>query len=390
MSKTRLFVLAVSTPIIAFAIVGGFLGHAMTRDDTYRHLQVFEDVITLVLNNYVEQVNVDHVMKGAMRGLADGLDADSAYLSADQVKQIERNEPSGPAGIGLELTRQYYLRVVAARDDSPAARAGLRPGDYVRAIDDLPTRNMSAWEGERRLHGPAGSRVRLTVIRGNAADPHVVDLIRENRPVPGIKNRMMDPRTGYVRLTDFEPKVPDQVRAEIATLTKSGATRVIIDLRGAAWGELDNGVAAARLFVPSGTLAVRQGKGDVRETISAGTGDGALAGLSVALLIDQGTSGAAEVFAAALSGNKRATLVGEKTLGRAARQKLMKLPDGSGLWLSNIRFLTPSGAVIHEKGLTPDVDVDQPEIEFGQAPPAEDATIQKAVETLSGEVEKAA
>src|SRR5688572_25890795 len=134
-SRTRLFVLAISTPVIVFAVIGGYLGQAMTRDDTYQHLRVFEDVISLVVHNYVEEVDVADAMKGAMIGLADGLDADSAYLTAPLVKALESNEASGAADVGLELTRQYYLRVISARDASPAAKAGIRTGDYIRAIN---------------------------------------------------------------------------------------------------------------------------------------------------------------------------------------------------------------------------------------------------------------
>src|SRR5688572_3803386 len=133
-SRTRLLVLVVSTPVIAFAIIGGFLGQAMARDDTYQHLRVFEDVISLVLNNYVEEVDVNRAMKGAMHGLAEGLDADSAYLTPALVKTFD--EQPAPADVGLELTRQYYLRVVSARDGSPAAKVGLRAGDFVRMIND--------------------------------------------------------------------------------------------------------------------------------------------------------------------------------------------------------------------------------------------------------------
>src|SRR5687767_8213970 len=125
MSKRRLFVLAVSTPIIAFAVIGGFLGQAMTRDDTYQHLRVFEDVVNLVLNNYVEEVDVNRTMRGAMTGLADGLDPDSAYLTPQLVRSLEANDSVGMADVGLDLTRQYYLRVVSARDGSPAAKAGI-------------------------------------------------------------------------------------------------------------------------------------------------------------------------------------------------------------------------------------------------------------------------
>src|SRR5678809_339316 len=118
-------------------------------------------------------------MRGAMRGMADALDADSAFLTPDLVRTVESNSSAGPADVGVELTRQYYLRVVSARDGSPAAKAGLRTGDYIRAIDGKATRDMSAFEGMRLLHGAAGTKVMLLVIRGNAADPHEMTVVRE-------------------------------------------------------------------------------------------------------------------------------------------------------------------------------------------------------------------
>jgi carboxyl-terminal processing protease len=375
-SRTRLFVLAISTPVIAFAIIGGFLGQAMTRDETYQHLRVFEDVISLVLNNYVEEVDVNRAMKGAMHGLAEGLDADSAYLTPALVKTL--GEPAGPADVGLELTRQYYLRVVAARDGSSAAKAGIRTGDYVRMIGDRATREMSAYEGNRLLRGPAGTKVKLLVIRGNAADPHEVELVREPATGAQVTSRMAEPGTGYIRVVDFSKETSTLLAAQVATLGKAGAARYIIDLRGTAGGDLDDGIAAAQLFVKTGTLAIRQGKGDQREVVPAQSS--ATIAAPVVLLTNTGTAGAAEVFAAALDENDRATTIGDRTLGRAARQRLVKLPDGSGLWLTHLRYLTPKGNQIHEKGIEPDVEVEQPDIEFGSEAPATDATLQKALE----------
>ncbi len=381
-SRTRLFILAISTPVIVFAVIGGYLGQAMTRNDTYQHLRVFEDVISLVVHNYVEEVDVADAMKGAMIGLADGLDADSAYLTPVLVKALESNEASGPADVGLELTRQYYLRVISARDGSAAAKAGIRTGDYVRAINGRATRDMSAYEGNRLLHGAAGTKVSLLVIRGNAADPHEIDLVRERRAGPEVTSRSADTATGYLRVIDFSKQTPTLLRQNIEALAKAGAQRYVIDLRGSARGDLDDGVAAARLFVKAGTLAVKQSKDAPREVIAAQPSDGAISA-PIALLTDAGTSGAAEVFAAALDDNDRATLVGGGTTGRAARQRLVKLPDGSGLWLSHIRYLTPDGEQLHEKGLEPDVEVDQPDLEFGSELPTTDPTLQKAIEVLA-------
>lgn len=381
--RGRVLVLALSVPVIAFAVIGGFLGNsALAREDSYQYLRTFEDVVSLIVNNYVEEVNVDKVMHGAMHGLADGLDPDSAFLDVAQVKVFDKGDAGGAAQIGLEVTRQYYLRVIASRDGSPAARAGLMPGDYIRAIDGQSTRDTTVYEGQRLLRGKAGTKVRLTVLRGNAAEPHDIELLREELPAATVKARIAAPGIGYLRIAEFSKITPDQIKAEVAALAKSGATRLIVDLRGTAFGDTDAGLAAARLFVKTGVLTYRQDRGKEKEAVLAATGDGSVA-VTTAVLTDNGTSGAAEVFAAALSGNKRATIVGERTFGRAARQKLVRLPDGSALMLTHLVYLTPASVAIHEKGLIPDVPVDQPDVEFGQAPPAKDNTLDKAIESLA-------
>src|SRR6185369_15261399 len=380
-SRTRVLVMSISAPVIAFAIVGGFLGRVMAREDTYQHLKIFDDVVSLISSNYVEDADIDKVMRGAMHGLADSLDPDSAYLTAAQVKQVEANAPLPPAGVGLELTRQYYLRVIAARDNSPAAKAGLRTGDYIRAINDLPTREMSVWEGTRMLRGAAGTKVTVTVIRGNAADPHVVELVRQAEPPSVVSGRVAAPGVGYIRVAGISKDTAEQVKAHAADAAKNGATKLIVDVRRVSNGSPEDGLAMARLFVAKGTLAMRETKNEPRETIASGPGDGSIT-LPAVVLIDTGTSAAAEVFASALSGNKRADLIGEHTIGRAAEQKLIKLPDGAGLWLSTMRYLTPAGTPLHEKGLEPTIVVDDPDVEFGQPAPTADPILEKAVEHL--------
>lgn len=381
-SRTRLIVLSITAPVIAFAIVGGVLGKVMAHEETYQHLKIFDDVVGLITNNYVEKVDLDKVMHGAMHGLADSLDPDSAYLTGAEVKQVEAGTPLPAGDVGIDLTRQYYLRIVAARDNSPAARAGLRTGDYVRAIGDTPTRDMSVWEGIRALRGAPGSKVTLTIIRGNAADPHTIDLTREALAPLDVTGRMAAPGVGYVRVPFIGPKTADQTKAEVAELTKGGATKLVVDVRRTATGTYDEGLALARLFVAHGTLAMREAKGSPRETIAVSGGNGAIT-VPTIVLIDSGTSGAAELFASALNGNDRADLVGEHTLGRAGIQRLVKLPDGSGLWLTTTRYLTPAGMPLHEKGLEPTVAVDSPDVEFGDPAPTTDAALDKAIERLT-------
>lgn len=382
-SRTRWIVMAISAPIIAFAIIGGFLGKVMAREDTYPHLKVFNDVLDLITSSYVTDVNVDKVMNGAMRGLADSLDADSAYLSPDEMRQAQSGAALPAGDVGLELTRQYYLRVIGVRDNSAAAKAGLRTGDYVRMIDDKPTRELSVWEGTRALRGAPGSKVKLTIIRGSAADPHVVDLVREAAPSREVSGRMAAPGVGYVRVAAIGSNTAEQVKSQIAELTKGGASKLVVDVRRTAGSPLDAGIALARLFVGSGTLAMKESRNGPRETIAASSGDGSIT-LPTEVLVDTGTTGAAELFASALQGNKRADLIGERTLGRAAVQTLVKLPDGSGLWLSTTRYLTPDGTALHEKGLEPTVAVDGPEaVDFGQPSPTADPILDQAIARIT-------
>jgi carboxyl-terminal processing protease len=392
--KSRVTVLLISTPVLAFVVVGGLMGNASaTRgDETFQHLRVFEDVIRLVMNNYVEEVKVDRVMEGAMRGLADGLDPDSAYLNPKQLKEVESGAALPEGDVGVEFTRSYYLRVIAARDGSPAAKAGLATGDVVRSIDGKPTREMSVFEGSRLLRGQPGSKVTLIIIRNNAADPHEVTLVREKRGGVQVSSRMLDGGVGYVRIPSFHEGVVEGVRQQVASLSKTGAKSLVIDIRRTAEGPIDNGIAAARLFVKAGTLA-QLGRGpkdpaagqkdekDAGERIDARAGDGAIE-LPVLLLVTTGTSGAAEVFAAALDGRDRAELIGERTLGRAGVQKLVKLPENRGLWLTYARYSTPAGQPIHGKGLVPDVEVEENDVEFGAAAPQKDPILDAATERM--------
>ena len=379
MSPTvRRIVIWISAPIVTFAILGGLLSSVTAREGTYQYLKIFDDVVDLITNNYVKRSTWRRSWRRDERS-GESLDPDSAYLSPPG--EAGRADAAPAGDVGIDLTRQY-LRIIAARDGSPSARAGLRTGDYLRAINDKPTREMSVFEGMRALRGAPGSKVKLTIIRGSANDPHVVEMTREVPPASDVTGRLAAPGVGYLRIAAIGPKTADQAKAQAADLAKGGAASFIVDVRRTSGGQPDLGVALARLFVASGTIAMRETKGLDRETIAARPGDGSITAPTT-LLVDTGTSGAAELFASALVGNRRADLIGEHTIGRAAQQKLVKLPDGSGLWLTTTRYLTPAGEPLHEKGLEPTVLVDQPDVEFGQPAPADDPVLDKALERVA-------
>lgn len=382
--KTRLFVLLLSTPVLAFVLVGGLMGQSTiaSGEDRFAHVAVFQDVLDLVMRSYVTEVKPDRVMEGALRGLADGLDPDNAYLTAAMVRQVEAGDAEPDADVGISMTRQYYLRVVATRDGSPGAKAGLQTGDYIRGIDGKATRDMSVFEGNRLLRGKAGSKVTLTVIRGNAADPHEIPLVREKFAGPMVVSRSLGNGVGYLRIVAFNNGIADELRRHATQLATGGAKSLIVDVRRTAEGSYENGIAAARLFVKSGTLAIKAGRENgPREQIAAASGDGAIA-TPVTLLTTTGTAGAAELFVSALDGANRAEVIGERTLGRAGLQKLVKLPEGRGLWLTYARYLRADGSAIQGKGIEPDVAVDEPSPEFGSPAPEKDVILDAALERV--------
>lgn len=414
MSRTRFAVLVASVPLVAFTLVGGFLGREAAGQNPYRHLRILEDVVSLISNNYVEDVDLGEVMDGALRGLTEGLDADSAYLSAEDVDRIESGRPLPEGGIGVEVRRRYYLQVVAPLDGSPAARAGVLPGDFVRAIDGEPTRFMSAIEGQRRLRGEPGSTVTISLIRGSTQEPYDVDLVRERLVDPGVTHRMAADGTGYLRVASFGPGTARASSSAAAQLIlRDGASRVVVDLRNNATGTYGESLASARQFVAEGTLAIRQEQGEVRTPLEAksdpGDGDvsqdvgvqyhgrlpppdsapfGALPGstaadIRIVLLTNFGTAGPAELFVAALTGRDRADAVGQRTAGRASEQKLVRLPDGTGLWLSSTRYLTPDGEPIDRVGVVPDVAVDVALPELGEPLPENDPILERALEHIA-------
>jgi carboxyl-terminal processing protease len=380
-TRTRILVLTLTTPLVLFTVVGGLLGQQRTAAGAYPHLRVFDDVVSLIFGSYVEEPNPDTVLEGAMHGLAEGLDPDSSYLDAAQVKALETSGDGGNGTIGLSLTRQYYLRVVAARDGSPAALAGLHTGDYIRAIDGKSTRHISQYQGERLLRGAVGSTVVLTVLRGSAIDTHDVTLTRVAPLTADVTSRLAAPTVGLVRVSAFSTATPGQMKQAVGDLAKQGATQLLVDLRHTAEGGPELGAEAARLFVKSGVLAIREARGQSQQKTEAVEGDGSIT-LPVTVLTTNGTSQAAEVFTAALVENGRARTVGERTLGRAGAQKLVKLPDGSALWLTYMRWLGPKGTAIHGTGIVPVVPVSEPDVEFG-AKATDDPILDKALETVT-------
>ena len=383
--RTRLLVALVSTGLVGYIAVGSLLGRVL-GDTSYGQLAIFNEVVRLVLDAYVEPVNVDRAMAGARLGMSDALDGDSSYLDAEELRLYQQPPKEAEAEAGVVLTRRFsFVMVVAARPGSPAEKAGLRPGDLLKTIDERHTRPMPAVVAERLLRGAPGSSVKLGVLRAGA-DPFDVTVVRERVLPAAVQGRMLEGGTGYVKVTDFTATTAEDVRTHVETLKREGALRMALDLRGAAWGAPADGAGVAEIFLQGGPVAKLVGRRAEERLLQADAARSAWSG-PLAVLVDNGTAGPGEIVAAALLDAGRAKLVGEHTFGRAAVSKTVPLPEG-GLVLTVARYVSPKGNPIHGEGLQPSVPVaaegeEDEDLPEGATRP--DRILEKALEVVKGD-----
>jgi carboxyl-terminal processing protease len=383
--RARLLVALVSTGLIGYIAVGSLLGRVL-GDASYGQLLLFTEVLNMVESSYVEPVNLDRAMAGARLGMSDALDGDSSYLDAEEFALYRQPSKEVEAEVGAVLTRRFsFVMVVTARPGSPAERAGLRPGDLLKTIDERHTRPMPAVVAERLLRGAPGSSVKLGVLRAGA-DPFEVTVVRERVVPAAVQARMLEGGTGYVKVADFTPTTAEDVRTRVETLKQEGAAHILLDLRGAAWGAPDDGAVVAEIFLQGGPVAKLVGRRMDERLLQADAARCAWSG-PLAVLVNNGTAGPGEIVAAALLDAGRAKLVGEHTFGRASVSKAVALPEG-GLVLTVGKYMSPKGTSIHGEGLQPSVPVtaerdDDEHLPEGAEQP--DRILEKALEVVKAD-----
>jgi len=383
--RTRLLIALTSTVLIGYIAVGSLLGRVF-GDTTYGQLSVFNEVVRLVLDAYVEPVNLDRAMAGARLGLTDALDGDSAFLDEEEMK-LYNQTGKDDADVGLLLSRRGpFLMVVSSRAGSAGEKAGIKAGDVIKTIDGRQSRPLSAPVGQRLLRGAPGSVVKLTLMR-SGSDSVDVSLVRERAVPAPPRERVLTDGTGYIKVPEIDPHTSDDLRTELDALRRGGARALILDLRGAGFGTPADGVKVAELFLKGGTVAKLAGAKYPEQVFTADPARSAWA-LPMAVLIDTGTAGPAELVAASLLDAGRGPLVGERTFGRAPLQKLVPLPDG-GLLVTVAKYSSPKGTAIHGRGVEPSVPVEAVEDEEG-TPSGHDVILEKAQELLKAEAKKAA
>ncbi len=378
-------ILAFSIPFVLYAILGGFLGRALARDSAYRYLSVFQDVVTHVMNFYVEPPEMGEVMDGAIRGMMDALDPDSCYLTASEFEAFTSPETRLEADIGVEVTKRYYVQVVGVLPGSPAETAGLQPGDLLKSIDGQNTREVNVIVGESMMRGPAGSDLPLEIIRGRQPEPIEVTVKRRDVVTSPVEFELLREGTGYIHVTSFRAGTATDVKRGIEILKSQGAQHIVVDVRNSFGRLAADGAHVAELFVSGGVAARLQSrKGETTDVTLAG--DQVAFEGPIAVLINRGSSGAAEILASAVRSGGRGELVGVQTSGRAAVQKAISLGDGAGIVLSVGQYWTPDGKALLGEGLEPTVEVSRPVETLAD----EDPVLDKALEILEADALKKA
>ena len=384
--RAKHLILGFSIPFVLYAILGGFLGRALARDSAYRYLSVFQDVVTHVMNYYVEQPEMDEVMDGAIRGMMDALDPDSCYLTPEEYAAFTSPEADPKADIGVEVTKRYYVQVVSVLAGSPAEAAGLEPGDLLKSIDGKNTREVNVIVGEAMLRGPAGSKLELEVIRGRQPEPIQIAVTRRDVVSSPVEFELLEDGTGYVHITSFRAGIATDVKRSLEMLKGQGAERIVLDVRNSFGRNAADGARVAELFVAGGVAARLQSRKGETTDVTLASDRVAFAG-PIVVLINRGSSGAAEIVASGIRSANRGELVGVQTSGRSAVQKTMELGDGAGLVLSVGQYWTPDGKAMLGEGLEPTVEVSRP----ADTPADEDPVLDKALEILEqGVLKKAA
>ena len=364
---------------------GLFGVHAGGQEDgAYRQMGVYADVLKKVQSDYVTEPNIDDVTTGALHGLLESLDADSSYLTPTEYKIYKERPTTGVAQVGIVVSKRFgYATIVSVLPGSPADKEHLADGDIIESIAGQSTRELSLAVIRLMLEGKPGSALTLSVVRQRKADPDKVTLTRAVTAPPALGEQQYENSTIlYLKPGALTVARVDEIAAKLKAAGKS--RKVLLDLRDSSSGEAEQGLRLANFFVKQGTLAALEGQKFPRQSFTA---DAAkfLTDAPLAVLVNRGTYGAAELTASAIEDAKRGDVVGERTFGEASVQKTIELPDGSALLLTVAKYQSLDGKKIQDEAVTPTVVVGQTaeEEEEEQTPPAKtDDPLNKAIELL--------
>lgn len=333
---------------------------AMTPETTratnkYEPLKNFSQVMDLIEKTYVNDVQRQDLVKGAIQGMLQSLDPHSAYLDQEEFKDMQVETSGEFSGVGIEITIQNgRLTVVSPVEDTPAFRAGLKSGDMILEIDGESTQDISIMDAVHKIRGPKGSEVELMVLHQGEAKPERITLKRDVIPMQSVKTEVMDPGYLYVRITNFNEQTTNDLRQALKDYDQN-LEGVVLDLRNNPGGLLDQAVSVADLFLGAGKIVYTQGKVRQAQMDFHAKKQSSDLVVPVVVLINSGTASASEIVAGAIQDHKRGLILGVRSFGKGSVQTVIPLPDGAGIKLTTAKYYTPNGRSIQAEGIIPDI-----------------------------------
>ncbi len=337
---------------------------ATAARDTYESLETFANIIHVVQKHYVEDVSTEELIEGAINGMMLSLDPHSAYLTPELYRELQVDTRGTFGGLGIEITiREDVLTIITPIEDTPAYRAGVKPGDQIIKIDGALTKGMSLMEAVSKMRGPKGTPVTLTLRRANNPELLDVDITREIIRVKSVKDmKLYENKYGYVRVAQFQEGTSRELAAAIDSLSEESDSNdiggLILDLRHNPGGLLSEAVKVSDLFLDAGLIVYTEGRVSNQKQRFLAHNDGTERERPMVVLVDEGSASASEIVAGALQDHKRAVIVGTETFGKGSVQTILPLDQSSALRLTTARYYTPSGRSIQATGITPDVHVE--------------------------------
>jgi carboxyl-terminal processing protease len=392
---TKAFLTAAVLAVLTLSLGGTSASKGADPSATYEQLKLFTDVLAIIQNQYVDETEPREVIYGAIRGMLRSLDPHSAFLDPESYREMQVETSGSFGGLGIEITiRDDQLTVVAPIEGTPAHRAGVQPGDKIVKIEGLVTKDMSLVDAVKKMRGPKGTKVTITILREGSKELQDVTVTREIIQVQSIKSQEIEPGLGYVRIRQFQERTARDLEAGLEKLEKSGRfAGLVLDLRNNPGGLLSSAVEVSEKFLGDGKLVVyTEGRVRNQNMRFVAHARHAITEVPLVVLVNQGSASASEIVAGAIQDHGRGVVLGTQTFGKGSVQTIIQLADGSGLRLTTAKYFTPKGRSIHGKGIAPDIVIELPKEDPAVKPPAtplseaeqqkKDVQLQRALDIL--------
>jgi carboxyl-terminal processing protease len=358
----------------------------------YEDLKVFTEVLGLLQKEYVEERKSKDLVYGAIKGMLETLDPHSAFMTPGMYKEMQEETKGRFEGIGIEITtKEGVLTVVSPIEDTPAFKAGILAGDQILKINGEPTKNLTLMDSVKRLRGPRGTKVTITIMREGFTKPQDFTLVREVIPVRSVRYELLEKHYGYIRISQFQEKTDSEFEKAMKALeeeNKGPLKGLILDLRNNPGGLLDQAVKVADRFIESGLIVSVEGRREDQRMKFQAHPQGIINHSPLVVLVNGGSASGSEIVAGAIQDHGRGILIGTQTFGKGSVQTIFPLKDGSGLRLTTARYYTPNGRTIQAKGIVPDIVVKPSKTEEEKVAPIPRPPTEKDLERHLIDMEK--